>query len=121
MANNPAGRLHALLVALQAPNNEIMQKVWAGVLEADESDIGEILSGLAIVLQQVAVAKERIEAVEDLDHDLYLRPLRQVEKTLDQINLGEQFSAFRNRLGPNSSGSLRSRVSFCGASILKVN
>lgn len=107
MANNPAGRLHDVLrSALGNQLSDSMQVVWAKVLKVPDSDVGEILNGITVVLQQISLAKVQIRAIDGADHDLYLRPIEKIEKTFAHMNLGEQLKQFSARLDPVTLDSL---------------
>ena len=107
MGSNPAGRLHAALTkALQGQPKEITRDTWARVFGTDPSDTGAILHGLSILIQQIALAKERVLTVEGVDQNLYLRPLEAVEGAFSEVNLGEQLGNVKARLGTSTMATL---------------
>lgn len=98
--SNPAARVHfALSSALQGPQNEILRRTWARVFSVEPNDTGEILRLLAELIHQISAAKARILQVESANHQLYVKPLRQIEKAFAHINLDEALREFSKRLG----------------------
>ena len=81
----PAGRLYDIFnEARQKPEGDSSRKVWSEIFGVPEEDTGIILKMYADLIQLSQTTKEKLE---DIDHDLYLRPFSRIERILSQINL----------------------------------
>jgi hypothetical protein len=86
--NNPAGRLYDLLnIARGRPNDQAAKIVWAHVFDVPPEDTGLLLQMLADFIDVLRQAKVDLERLDDINHDLYLKPLKRVEQMLSHINL----------------------------------
>ncbi|MDO8289198.1 MAG: hypothetical protein Q7T44_08275 [Parvibaculum sp.] len=97
--NNPAGRLHDLLrIAQQRPAKETARTVWATVFDVEPSNTGELLKMLADLIGLVSETRYFIAHLEDVDHDLYLRPFNKLETFFSQVNLDAPWGQWRDQL-----------------------
>jgi hypothetical protein len=97
--NNPAGRLHDLLrAAQQQPGKEPARKVWSAVFSVDATDTGALLKMLADLIDLVDETKKAIGRLQDVDHQLYLKPFKKLETLLSQINLEAGWEHWRQQL-----------------------
>lgn len=91
--NNPAGRLHEILTkALEIKqvryNNTSATEVLAEALEIDSNDPRDFFQGLTNLYNLVKDTKLAIERLKDINHELYLRPIQNIEKALGTKDLG---------------------------------
>lgn len=86
--SDPAGRLCDLLQEARKKNeNSKVRTVWSTVFKVDESDTGAILRMLSDMIQVSYKTQDRIRDLENIDHDLFLKPFKNIEKLFSQINL----------------------------------
>lgn len=109
-----AGRLHRLLLDAKGKEHSwSVSKVWANVLGISEQDNVAVLQAVAEILTLVAKAKSEVGANEELNQDLYLRPLKQVEQILSQLNLHTSWSSIAGQL----SESTLTALEFCAETL----
>ena len=79
--NNPAGRIHAILTEVknQKPNKTNRQ-VWATVFNIKPSDTAQLLYALSELIQQLQLTRNRIQALESIEQNLYLGPINTLKK-----------------------------------------
>jgi len=86
--NNPAGRLHDLLSAARNQNGkESARKAWAAVFGIEPDDTGALLKMLADLIDLVHETKTSIQRLDDVNHQLHLKPFKKIEALLSQLNL----------------------------------
>lgn len=97
--NNPAGRLHDLLqlAQRQAPK-EPARKAWAQVFGVDQNDTGLLLQMLADLINLVSETRSSIERLDDVDHNIYLKPFKKIEKFFSQVNLDAGWEHWQKQL-----------------------
>lgn len=106
--NNPAGRLHDVLSAAQNHNKDLATKaVWADVFGIPADDTGLLLQMIADVIDLMRQTKAAIERLDDVDHELYLQPLRNIELLFSHINFEAAWHASKDRLDPTTMYGLR--------------
>ena len=97
-SQNAAGRLHAALVlAVKDADNKPMREVWARVFGVDQADTGEILRHLAVLFEQKSKAETQIKALGG-EQEVFLRPIRGVERLFSEFNLAEHLQKFKGRI-----------------------
>ena len=97
--NNPAGRIHDILVAARDhPDDMRAKKVWAAVFGVDEKDIGTLLEMHADLISTLAEAKAAIAREDDLDHELHLQPFKELEALLAETHLDVPWRSVKGRL-----------------------
>lgn len=97
--NNPAGRLHDLLrEAQKQAGKEPARKAWAAVFGVEHGDTAALLQMLADLINLVSETKKSIERLEDVDHDIYLKPFKQIERFLSQVNLDAAWHQWQQQL-----------------------
>jgi hypothetical protein len=95
----PAGRLYDILnEARGKPEGDSSRKVWASVFSVPEKDTGTILRMLAELIQLAHETKTRIESLDDIDQNLYLRPFNKIERLLSQINLDAGWKHWKTQI-----------------------
>lgn len=93
----PAGRLFDILQeARSKPEQQKVRKVWADVFGVEESDTGTILRMIADLIQLTYKTKSQIEALDDIDHKLYLKPFNKIERLFSSINLEASWHGLKN-------------------------
>lgn len=97
--NNPAGRLHDLLqVAQRQPGKDKARNAWAKVFDIDSSDTALLLEMLADLIGLVSNTKASIERLENVEHALYLKPFKKLEKFFSQVNLDATWEHWQKQL-----------------------
>jgi len=95
--DNPAGRLFLILKKAQSINKQSkMRTAWAEILEVDPKNTAKLLKKIGKVNQLPSDIKSRVEAIDDEDHELYLRRLDKVEQALGSLNLNSRWDNFLN-------------------------
>ena len=97
--NNPAGRLHDLLrLAKQQGSKLPVRTVWAKVFDIEPADTGILLQMLADLITLVSETKISIERLDDVDHEIYLKPFAKIEKFFSQVNLDAAWEPWLKQL-----------------------
>ena len=98
-SNNPAGRLHSLLVEGKGQDwqDKSISKVWAKILEVPYEDKGLLLRRVGQVMALPSSIKEAMSHIDDIDHNMYLRWLPQVESSFSTLNFDMQWKNFIGR------------------------
>jgi len=97
--NNPAGRLYDLLQAAQRqPGKEKARNAWAKVFDIDPGDTALLLEMLADLISLVSNTKASIERLENVDHALYLKPFKKLERFFSQVNLDAVWEHWQKQL-----------------------
>lgn len=97
--NNPAGRLYDLLRAAQKqPGNVKAKDAWAKVFDVDSGDTGLLLEMMASLIGLVSDTRTSIEQLDDVDHELYLKPFKKIEVFLSQVNLEAGWEHWQRQL-----------------------
>ena len=96
--NNPAGRLHSLLIQgkAQTPNVHASE-VWAELLNVPEDDKSLLLRRVGQVMTLPSSVKEAMSHIDDLNHDIYLKWLPRVETSFSVLNFQIQWKQFIDR------------------------
>ena len=97
MANNPAGRLLAILRRAQEfgdPQNSSSLKGWASVLECEPTDACEIFRRFSLVLRCVEDAKAEAVSLFGEDASMYLGWVNLLYSLWDNWNFKAPFSQF---------------------------
>ncbi|MEQ6342921.1 MAG: hypothetical protein M3A44_15080 [Gammaproteobacteria bacterium] len=95
----PAGRLYDIFhEAKLKPEAHSSRKVWAEVFDVPEEDTGTILKMLAELIQLTHATKEKLEKLNDINHELYLRPFSQIERVLSHINLDAGWKHWKDQI-----------------------
>jgi hypothetical protein len=106
--NNPAGRLYDLLLAARGQQGDVAAKVaWAKVFGVPEANTGILLKMLADLIDLMLEAKAAVAKLEDVEHDLYLQPFKNIESMLSNLNLEARWQESRQRLDEATMIALR--------------
>lgn len=106
-ANNPAGRLYLLLAdARTKPPNTVVRQVWADVFGVSPDSPIDILQSMAQLINLILEAKDAVTQLDDINHDIYLRPLNKIGDAFSKINLETQWDNFRNNIDDATMTSL---------------
>jgi hypothetical protein len=85
--DNPAGRLHAILLAAKSQNLDTpMRRVWATAFDLEETDLIGIYSNLVRLNDSLSTVEKDI-GLQDLDSDIYLQHVPEVRRLLSLSNL----------------------------------
>lgn len=96
--NNPAGRLHALLLEGQKlPREKPAFENWMELLEVPEGDSGLLLRRIGYVMTLPSAVETEMSHVDDLDHGIYLKWLPRVVATFGILNFQLQWKQFIER------------------------
>jgi hypothetical protein len=99
--NNPAARLHALLLnGAKIPNNTTVWEAWAQILGlGDDVTLGDCIQHLGPVYTLPGQIRTAVAASPELNQELLLRHLPTVERYLETINLHTSWEAsFRHQI-----------------------
>lgn len=97
--NNPAGRLHAILSeALPNKPNKPTREAWANVFQVDASATGHLLYLSAQLIELLRLSRQKIEQIGNVDHDLYFRPIENLERAFATMNLDATWNEFRTKV-----------------------
>jgi len=97
--NNPAGRLHDLLQMAQRQSpKEPSRNAWANVFDVNPQDTGLILQMMADLIHLVTETKASIERLDDVDHEIYLKPFRKIERFLSQVSLDNPWEHWQRQI-----------------------
>lgn len=97
--NNPAGRLFDILDSARRQNGkESARKAWASVFEIDPSDTSALLQMLAELINLAGETKASIQKLDDVDHELHLKPFTKIEALLSRISLDSNWDNWKNQL-----------------------
>lgn len=97
--NNPAGRLHDILrLAQEQHPNHSARDAWGKVFEVSPADTGSLLKMLADLINLVHETKKSIGRLDDVNHEIHLRPFAKIETLLSQINLEAPWSHSRSQI-----------------------
>ena len=95
--NNPAERLHVLLLAAKQ-NPKLRQqeaiKAWASLLLVPDGNESLILRRLGGVMDLPMQIKEQISSIPEIEHALYLRWMPKIEGAFRAHHLGGGFAGF---------------------------
>jgi hypothetical protein len=97
--NNPAGRLHDLLELARQQNPRISSRTaWAAVFGVEAADTGALLKMLADLIDLSHETKSAIQRLQDVDHDIYLRPFKKIEAALSHVSFEAPWEHSKNHL-----------------------
>ena len=95
----PAGRLFDILQeAKRKSENYTARKVWSEIFEVEEQDTSTLLKMLADLIRLMHLSKRNIEELNDIEHELYLKPFSRLEVIFSQVNLDAQWKAWRDQI-----------------------
>ena len=95
-ANIPAQRLLAILEAAKQKTDQKAENAWCSILGVAEGNKAQLLRRLGLVMELPFQIKEEIKRIPQLEHAVYLKWMPDVEAGFSSINLGRNFSEFRN-------------------------
>ncbi len=96
---NTAGRLYDILSqAKKMPDNKSIRQMWAEMFNLDYGDVDQILLIIADLIVLARNAKEEVERLVSVDHELYLRPFNNIERVLKITNLDTPWSNMKGTL-----------------------
>jgi len=107
--NNPAARLHGILIHAKPLQNSNALSAWSKLLSVPEDNKAELVRRLGLVLSLPAQIRELIERIPDIDTTVYLKWIPEVEEGFGKLNLSRSFNEFTN---PISDKALHG-IEFC--------
>lgn len=109
--NNPAGRLHALLSEAGTPprenDRETARQKWAKTLAVEVKDSPTLLARLGEVMALPVEVRGAVKSLPEVDHDTYLGPLSNVEKSFGKLNLDALWSQCAREIDGTTMYSLK--------------
>jgi hypothetical protein len=91
--DNPAGRLHSLLLALKSqPGSTSMRKAWAAAFGLPEPDVIGIYSNLVRLTDSLGEIEKDI-GLQDVDTDIFLQHMPQLRQLMSISNLDNPLHA----------------------------
>jgi hypothetical protein len=120
-SDNPAGRLHSVLIQLPSGPEETMRKLsgreaWSQVLGFDKDDTVALYRAIGLLLEQLDKAEKLIRDMKDLDHDLYLASFDALRRGIAAPSMNSGWSDQLRYLTPVA---LR-ELAFCGSKIAET-
>ncbi len=86
--SDAAGRLLDILTEAKSKSEKLRaRQVWASVFNIPENDSGSLLLMLAELIRLSDQTKKQLTAIDDIDHQLFLKPFANVERILSTLNL----------------------------------
>ncbi|ELN6908204.1 hypothetical protein [Vibrio parahaemolyticus] len=86
--SDAAGRLLDILTEAKSKSEKLRtRQVWASVFNIPENDSGSLLLMLAELIRLSDQTKKQLTAIDDIDHQLFLKPFTNVERILSTLNL----------------------------------
>ncbi|MED5387434.1 MAG: hypothetical protein VX793_01165 [Pseudomonadota bacterium] len=115
---DPAGRLHDLLEsARKQPDSKRAREALGVIFDVDSKDTESLLRLLADLIMLTQNTKSRINALNDIDHELYLKPFANIEKILSALNLDSSWKPYRDLLNEPTLYGLR----FCSDKLSRID
>lgn len=106
--NNPAGRLSDILhLALTYPQDKTLKVVWAGIFNINPDQTGLVLQMFAETISLVTETKKSIERIDDVDHELFLEPFKQIDLLFSRINMDAPWKNYLQYLDDKTLYGLR--------------
>lgn len=97
--DNPAGRLLNILLSVRAEKDNVpVKQVWAKEFGLSPDDTGSVLFMVAELIALIKNSQEAIQKIEDINHTIYLKPFRNIEKAFAVSNLENNWSSFKNHI-----------------------
>ncbi len=105
---NPAQRLYDLLnTAKQQNGRNQFGEIWRAVLELKNSHQGELLIGIADVIQLIETTKSSIIQLEGINHSILLEKFGNIETVFKDLNLTRAWEDQQRYLDETTMYSLR--------------
>ena len=97
-ANNPAGRLHALLTeGHRKLKNKPAEEVWAELLDVPKENKSLLLRRLGHVMAILSAIRENVSNTKGIDPDIFLKWLPRAEASFGILNFQMQWEQFITR------------------------
>ncbi len=93
-----------------------MKEVWGRVSGVDPMDTPRTLAVLLDLMGLVAVTRRRIEALEHVDKDTYLKPIKEIETAFAVTNLDTIWGSFKR----HTSDATMVGLAFCSDTLSRV-
>ncbi|WP_217517434.1 hypothetical protein [Vibrio metschnikovii] len=97
--SDAAGRLLDILTEAKSKSEKLRaRQVWASVFNIPENDSGSLLLMLAELIRLSDQTKKQLIAINDIDHQLFLKPFANVERILSTLNLDGSWQSSKQLL-----------------------
>ncbi|GAD78594.1 hypothetical protein [Vibrio ezurae] len=97
--SDAAGRLLDILTEAKSKSEKLRtRQVWASVFDIPESDSGSLLLMLAELIRLSDQTKKQLTEIDDIDHQLFLKPFVNVERMLSTLNLETSWHSSKHLL-----------------------
>jgi hypothetical protein len=97
--DNPAGRLYEILDEARKRGDQLhTRQVWGSVLHVNPANNSELLPAPARLMMLVKEARQSVQELEEINHELYLKPFEQIERAFQHVNLEESWQRFKSQL-----------------------
>ena len=115
---DPAGRLHDLLeFARKQPDSKRAREALGVVFDVESNDTESLLRLLADLIMLSQNTKLRISSLDDINHDIYLKPFFNIEKILSTLNLDSSWKPYRDLLNESTLYGLK----FCSDKLSRID
>lgn len=115
---DPAGRLHDLLEsARKQPESKRAREALGVVFDVESKDTESLLRLLADLIMLSQQTKSRIKSLDDIAHDIYLKPFPNIEKLLSTLNLDASWKPYRELLSEPTLYGLK----FCSDKLSRID
>lgn len=97
--NNPAGRLYAILDEVRAkPRKKSIRNVWAETFGLEPSATADILFLIGKMIELARDAKQSINGLDNIDHEIYIKPFHNIEKAFSFANIEDHWDNISRHL-----------------------
>ena len=115
---DPAGRLHDLLeLARKQPESKRAREALGIVFDVGSKDTESLLRLLADLIMLSQQTKSRIKSLDDISHEIYLKPFDNIEKILSTLNLDASWKSYRDLLSEPTLYGLK----FCSDKLSRID
>ncbi|WP_404345443.1 hypothetical protein [Vreelandella venusta] len=115
---DPAGRLHDLLEsARKQPESKKARETLGVIFDVESKDTESLLRLLADLIMLSQQTKSRIKSLDDISHDIYLKPFDNIERILSTLNLDASWKPYRDLLNEPTLYGLK----FCSDKLSRID
>lgn len=115
---DPAGRLHDLLESAKKQSDSKRAREALGIVfDVESTDTESLLRLLADLIMLSQKTKSRIKSLDDISHEIYLKPFANIEKMLSTLNLDSSWKPYRDLLNEPTLYGLK----FCSDKLSRID
>ncbi len=101
LQDNPAARLYEIFSELNSiPKGASIRDAFARIFGIDKNNNGEILNLMTGLIEQVRQAHSSINQIENIRHEIYLKPIIVIEDALIGVSFQTGVDALHGRIKP---------------------